>query len=132
MGTVVTPSIAVLPAAVLPGAALVLVGVGLWTLGEYALHRFDMHGLRGRGTTSRAHLEHHAGRVPVPERSTGDWAGAVVLGVAVGWWAHPLVGAGWVAGYGFYDLQHWAIHARPPRGRYGRWLRRNHLHHHFA
>jgi sterol desaturase/sphingolipid hydroxylase (fatty acid hydroxylase superfamily) len=46
------------------------------------------------------------------------------------WGAHPAVGAGWMLGYVVYDLQHWAIHARPARSRYGAWVRRHHFHHH--
>jgi sterol desaturase/sphingolipid hydroxylase (fatty acid hydroxylase superfamily) len=109
-----------------------LAGWVAWTLAEYLLHRFDMHGRRGRGAMSREHLDHHAGRPMVPVRSRHGWAGAVLIAVAVGWWAVPAAGAGWLVGYAFYDRQHWSIHARPPRSRYQRWLRRNHLHHHFA
>ena len=106
-------------------------GWAVWTLAEYLLHRYDMHGRRGRGAMSREHLDHHS-RTIVPDRSPRGWAGAVVLGVALGWWVDPAAGAGWVVGYGFYDLQHWSIHTRPPRSRYQRWMRRHHLHHHFS
>lgn len=107
-------------------------GWAMWTLGEYLLHRWEMHGRRGRGAMSREHLDHHGGRTIVPERSPRGWAGAVLIGLALGWWTDPAVGAGWVVGYGVYDLAHWSIHARPPRTRYQRWLRRHHLHHHFS
>jgi hypothetical protein len=119
-------------AAALTSIGLFLAGWAGWTLGEYLLHRFDMHRARGRGAMAVEHREHHAGRPLVPDRSPRGWTGAGLLALVLGWGAHPAVGAGWMAGYVAYDLQHWAIHARPPRGRYERWMRRHHLHHHFA
>jgi hypothetical protein len=119
-------------AAALSHAGLFLAGWAGWTLGEYLLHRFDMHGLRGRGTTSREHLAHHAGDPLVPRATPVGWTGAALLAAVLGWGAHPAIGAGWLAGYAAYDLHHWAMHARPPRGRYRRWARRHHLHHHFG
>jgi sterol desaturase/sphingolipid hydroxylase (fatty acid hydroxylase superfamily) len=116
----------------LTSIGLFLTGWLGWTLGEYLLHRFDMHGARARGAMHREHLEHHAGRPLVPDRSVRGWTGGALLAVVLAWGAHPAVGVGWMAGYALYDLQHWAIHARPPSGRYQRWLRRHHLHHHFA
>jgi hypothetical protein len=109
---------------------LFLAGWAGWTLAEYLLHRFDMHGARGRGAMAREHRDHHAGRPEVPDRSPTGWVGAGLLAVALAWGAHPAAGAGWMVGYVVYDLQHWAIHARPPRTRYGAWVRRHHLHHH--
>jgi hypothetical protein len=114
----------------LPG--LVLAGWIGWTLAEYLLHRVDMHGLGGRGTTSREHLDHHAGDPLVPRRSPTTWAGAVIVGLLLGWAGDPALSAGWVAGYAAYDLRHWSIHARPPRTRRQRRVWRHHLHHHFA
>ncbi len=39
--------------------------------------------------------------------------------------------AGLVFGYVLYDTVHWYVHARAPRGRVAKWLRREHLVHHF-
>jgi len=39
--------------------------------------------------------------------------------------------AGFVFGYVLYDTIHWYVHAHAPRNRFGRWLRREHLVHHF-
>jgi sterol desaturase/sphingolipid hydroxylase (fatty acid hydroxylase superfamily) len=117
-------------------------GAALWTLAEYLLHRFAMHELRGRGIMSREHLEHHVRATwtfdPVVVLS---WVGVIVVGVVVwaplGWLAvGPAAGAGlgtgWVLGYAFYELQHALSHLRGPSGRYSRWLRRHHFHHHFG
>lgn len=117
-------------------------GFALWTLGEYVLHRFAMHHLHGKGIMSREHLEHHV-------RSSWSfsvthllsWAGMLLVGFGV-WmpltWlvAGPVAGVsvavGWAAGYFFYEYQHAVAHLRAPSGRYGRWLRRHHFHHHFG
>jgi hypothetical protein len=112
--------------------ALGLAGWFAWTLGEYVLHRFGMHALRGRGIASREHLRHHATRDSVLESWPLAWTGVLLTGTALGVALHPAVGAGWVAGYGFYDLQHYRAHRRAPRTRYQRWLRRHHFHHHFG
>jgi len=111
---------------------LLLTGWLAWTLGEYLIHRFAMHALRGRGITSREHLNHHADRDSILEKWFLSWLGVVLVGIALGEASHPAVGFGWVLGYGFYDLHHWHAHRRRPRNRYQRWLRRHHFHHHFG
>lgn len=111
---------------------LLLSGWLAWTLGEYLIHRFAMHALRGRGITSREHLNHHADRDSILEKWFLAWTGVMLVGLALDTALHPAVGAGWVLGYGFYDLHHWQAHKRPPRSRYQRWLRRHHFHHHFG
>ena len=112
-----------------------------WTLGEYLMHRFAMHELKGRGLPSKEHLRHHADRDSILEKWPIAWTGIVVVGfvafvVIGGLVAGRSVGiamfAGWVFGYGFYDLHHWRAHRRPIANRYERWLRRHHFHHHFG
>jgi sterol desaturase/sphingolipid hydroxylase (fatty acid hydroxylase superfamily) len=117
-------------------------GFFLWGLFEYLLHRFAMHHLRGKGIMSREHLEHHV-------KASWRWSPIFLLSwagvVLVGWlaWA-PLgwavvdgafgvgLGLGWTLGYAFYEYQHAIAHLRPPRNRYGTWLRHHHFHHHFG
>ncbi len=115
----------------------VLAGAWGWTLAEYVLHRFDGHGMRGRTRFSREHLAHHAD--PMYFAPTA-YKVAVAVAVAV-----PLALAGWAlfggpgvafaasfaATYAAYEVLHRRIHTHPPRGRYGAWARRHHLHHHF-
>lgn len=103
-----------------------------WTLGEYLLHRFAMHALKGRGITSREHLNHHAQRDSILEKWPLAWLGVILVGTLWGLLIAPAFGVGWVAGYGFYDFHHWHAHRRPPRNRYQTWLRRHHFHHHFG
>jgi sterol desaturase/sphingolipid hydroxylase (fatty acid hydroxylase superfamily) len=112
--------------------AFVLAGWFAWTLGEYVLHRFAMHSLRGKGLPSREHLIHHSEADSVLEKWWMSWTGIVIVGVVLGLAVNPAFGFGWIAGYGFYDLQHYRAHRRAPRTRYQRWLRRHHFHHHFG
>ena len=127
------------PLYVLAGAALVALGMALWTLGEYLMHRFAMHALRGKGMASREHLRHHAERDSVLESWYFAWTGVIAVGIALAINASKLLGpvgvclgAGWVAGYGFYDWIHWRAHRRPIAHPYERWVRRHHFHHHFG
>jgi sterol desaturase/sphingolipid hydroxylase (fatty acid hydroxylase superfamily) len=127
------------PLYLLAGGALVAIGMALWTLGEYLMHRFAMHALRGKGMASREHLRHHAERDSVLESWYFAWTGVIVVGIALAISAAQLLGpvggclgAGWVAGYGFYDWIHWRAHRRPIAHPYERWVRRHHFHHHFG
>jgi sterol desaturase/sphingolipid hydroxylase (fatty acid hydroxylase superfamily) len=127
------------PILVLAGAALVAIGMALWTLGEYVMHRVAMHALRGKGKASREHLRHHAERDSVLESWYFAWTGVIAVGIALAINAARLLGpvgvclgAGWVAGYGFYDWVHWRAHRRPIAHPYERWVRRHHFHHHFG
>jgi sterol desaturase/sphingolipid hydroxylase (fatty acid hydroxylase superfamily) len=121
--------------------ALLPVGAALWTLGEYVLHRFAMHELKGKGILSREHLEHH---VTASWRFDPilllAWTGVVLVSLVwaavgwlvAGWMAGACLAGGWIVGYFYYEYQHAQSHLRGPRGRYTRWLRRNHFHHHFG
>lgn len=117
-------------------------GMVLWTFGEYVLHRFAMHELDGKGIMSREHLEHHVhSSWSFSATHLLSWAGMLLVGfgawMPLGWWLFgPAVGisvaVGWAVGYFAYEYVHAAAHLRGPRGRYSRWLRRHHFHHHFG
>jgi sterol desaturase/sphingolipid hydroxylase (fatty acid hydroxylase superfamily) len=118
-----------------------LAGWFAWTFGEYAMHRFGMHAMRGKGLASREHLRHHADRDSVLEKWPISWAGVTGFGFVVFFLGGDLVlarpvaialAAGWIFGYGFYDLHHYRAHRKPVANRYERRLRRNHFHHHFG
>jgi sterol desaturase/sphingolipid hydroxylase (fatty acid hydroxylase superfamily) len=116
----------------------VLGGALLWTLLEYLLHRFVFHEqVLGRGPASE-HAQHHVrvswfapwsaklrlAALILPVLSAAAWlAGGAAVGV-------PLI-SGTVASWLIYERLHRSIHVRAPRGPYGRWARRHHLHHHF-
>ncbi len=111
-------------------------GVASWTFAEYALHNWVGHLTRGRTEFSREHLAHH--RVEGYFTPTGKKARTALLVLT------PLVaslafvaglpgvafGAGFAAMYVAYEVAHRTIHTHAPRGPYGRWARRHHLHHH--
>jgi sterol desaturase/sphingolipid hydroxylase (fatty acid hydroxylase superfamily) len=116
-------------------------GVVAWSFGEYALHRFAFHVPRGRWKGSHEHLRHHAGIDHQPGTTALSWAGIWTVGATVfgpiGWLVAGIAGGvalglGWVVGFYLYEYLHWSEHRAGPGGRYGRWARRHHLHHHFG
>jgi sterol desaturase/sphingolipid hydroxylase (fatty acid hydroxylase superfamily) len=116
-------------------------GVMLWTLIEYLMHRFVFHLTpRGRLGVFFAYLihgVHHAfpedrRRWLMPPIVTVPVATVLffVLRLLIGASAAPVF-AGAIFGYLAYDLLHYASHAGALRGRVPRYLRQNHLLHHF-
>lgn len=113
-------------------------GVTLWTLLEWLIHGRLGHRRGARNRFAVEHAKHHA----TPQYIAG-WTlkFLIVTPVALVLWAlvTPVLGrpdaAGLVAGltlmYLYYEMVHRLIHRRPPRSRYGRWLRIHHVHHHF-
>jgi hypothetical protein len=124
-----------------------------WSASEYAIHRFVGHGPKrppprtalGRFTLSGLaaefngeHLAHHTDPTYFAPTARKALAAALVMPVMAAALT-PLVGLrraaaftfGFGAAYGAYEVVHRRIHTHPPRGRYGRWLRRNHLLHHY-
>ena len=120
-----------LTAAVLGGAA--------WTFTEYGLHRWAMHVMRGRGLASVEHLKHHADVTyfaPTDKKllsaaSTTAVAFPLASALAGRRWATAFT-SGLIGTYFAYEVAHRRTHTHPPKGRYGRWARRSHLHHHFG
>lgn len=114
-------------------------GVASWSAAEYGLHRFLMHELRGKGLASQEHLKHHADVTYFSPTSKKLLSAAGTTAVAYPVaalatdrrWAGSYV-AGLIAMYFGYEVLHRRAHTHPPRNRYGRWLRRSHLHHHFG
>jgi dihydroceramide fatty acyl 2-hydroxylase len=119
-----------------------LVGYLTWTLFEYWFHRLFFH-LEVRGPRTERiyffiHGVHHdwpwdRTRLVMPPSvslSIGVLAYALHRAVfgAQQMWA-PF--AGFVLGYVIYDSVHWYVHAGKPRSWLGKWLRREHLVHHF-
>jgi dihydroceramide fatty acyl 2-hydroxylase len=118
------------------------VGYLVWTLFEYWFHRLFFH-LEVRGPRSERvyfyiHGVHHdwpwdhSRLVMPPSVSISIGVIAYFLHRAVfgaqAMWA-PF--AGFVLGYVIYDSVHWYTHAGKPRNALGKWLRREHLVHHF-
>lgn len=123
-----------------------------WSASEYAIHRFIGHGPKREpeGSLLRKltpaglaaefnaeHLAHHSD--PSYFAATTRKLRAAAVGVPlVGVVLAPFVGRrraaafslGFGLVYGGYEVLHRHIHTRPPKGRYGRWARRQHLLHH--
>ena len=120
---------------------LTIAGLGIWTLTEYWLHRLFFH-LPVRGPISRTiyffvHGVHHdwpwdRSRLVLPPSVSILLAGAFYF-LFRGLFAptyHALF-AGFVLGYVIYDTVHWYTHAGAPKTRYLRFLRKQHMVHHF-
>ena len=128
------------------GAALILgllvAGYVAWTLMEYWLHRTIFH-LRLPGPLGeRLHFLMHGVHHDYPHDHTRlvmPPAISVTLAVLVFGLLYVVVGlelmlpffAGIVTGYIGYDTLHWYTHAGKPKSRLLRYLRREHLIHHF-
>lgn len=127
-----------------PLRALLLTTAGLafWTLLEYVLHRFVFHHTprspRQMFLGYLFHGIHHAFpedrlRWTLPLITSLPVAAALttvsflLLGAAGG----PFM-AGVLLGYLAYDLLHYAIHRGPMRSRFGNYLRKRHLAHHYG
>jgi sterol desaturase/sphingolipid hydroxylase (fatty acid hydroxylase superfamily) len=119
----------------------VLAGYLLWTVSEYWLHRTLFHlkvvGPKTARVAFLIHGVHHDSpwdetRLVMPAGASVVLCGLtyVLFRVALGrlLWA-PF--GGFVLGYVIYDELHWYLHAGRPRSRFVRWLRRQHLVHHF-
>src|SRR5947209_13778523 len=122
--------------------AWVLGGYVFWTLTEYWLHRIVFHFEPERGIGARLHWMidgvHHdppndAMRLVMPPSLSMPlaalfiWAFSAVLGTP----GFLPFGAGFLAGYLFYDMLHYHVHHHRPKTRLGKLLRELHMRHHF-
>jgi len=125
----------------------VVIGLFLWTMAEYLLHRFFFHYHPSDPAYERIfflfHGVHHAQpqdktRLVMPPPVSIILAGIfyalfyVVIGLLLKapLWVNPVM-AGFVLGYLFYDLTHYATHHFPMRGPIGKYLKRHHMQHHY-
>lgn len=124
-----------------------LIGAFLWTFAEYTLHRFLFH---YQPKTPRAerifflfHGVHHAQpqcktRLVMPPVVSIPMAFMAygLLYLFFGWilglplWVGPVF-SGFIAGYLFYDLTHYATHHFPMRRGIWKYLKRYHMQHHY-
>jgi dihydroceramide fatty acyl 2-hydroxylase len=120
----------------------VLAGYLVWTLTEYWLHRVVFHFEPEKGIGARLHwIMHgvHHDHPNDPMRLVMPPSVSVPLGLLFfgAFWAllgadaAPALGAGFFAGYLFYDMTHYYVHHYRPKGRVGRKLRELHMRHHF-
>lgn len=118
-------------------AAAAVIGVGSWTALEYGIHRVLGHELRGKGIASREHLAHHAdvtyftpNHLKALSAATTTAGAFPVTAALVGRRRAVAFTSGLVSMYFLYEVLHRRTHTHAPRGRYGRWTRKNHLRHH--
>lgn len=121
---------------IIPAALIGAVG---WTATEYGLHRFVMHEKRGPKMAAREHLLHHADVTYFAPTSTKMLTATATTAAALpAAWAVAgrrsgvAFTAGLIGTYFTYEILHRRTHTHPPATRYGRWMRRNHLRHHFG
>ncbi len=117
-------------------------GLFVWTLTEYTLHRFVFHFVHDSRWGRRAHFIFHGvhhdypndtRRLVMPPSVSIPLAAffyvlfRLLLGPSL---VAPFF-AGFLTGYLFYDMTHYAVHHFPIKGRVFSALRRHHLLHHF-
>lgn len=125
----------------------VLLGLFLWTLAEYILHRFLFHFPARTDWQKRLsflfHGIHHeqpkvktrlvmppAVSIPLAAIFYGLFFVVFNLVLNMPNWISPVF-AGFILGYVFYDMTHYATHHTPMRKGYLRMVRQQHMHHHF-
>lgn len=130
-----------------------LAGALTWSATEYTLHRFVGHGPRRTRPKSilaqltpsglaaafnEEHLAHHTDHRYFAPTSQKAVAAVVVTGAAAAVGSlilGPRRGLSFALGLGAtyvgYEVVHRRIHTHAPTGKYGRWMWRHHLYHHF-
>jgi dihydroceramide fatty acyl 2-hydroxylase len=117
-------------------------GYLFWTLTEYWLHRIVFHFEPEKGIGARLHWIIHGVHhdhpndpmrlvmppsVSIPLSALFIWGFYAVLGSP----GFLPFGAGFLAGYLFYDMLHYHVHHHRPKTQLGRRLRELHMRHHF-
>jgi 4-hydroxysphinganine ceramide fatty acyl 2-hydroxylase len=122
---------------------LFVFGIAIWTLTEYILHRFLFHIKPRNDWQQRFYFVIHGVHHDYPNDSRRLVMPPVVsiplsviffglFTLILGSHFVPPFFAGFISGYLVYDSIHYAIHHFRLRGKIGLYLRRRHLHHHFA
>jgi sterol desaturase/sphingolipid hydroxylase (fatty acid hydroxylase superfamily) len=117
-------------------------GYAVWTLTEYWLHRIVFHFEPDHGIGRRVHwIIHgvHHDHPNDPMRLVMPPAASIPLALIFVALFHSLLPAGqawgllagFLGGYLAYDMTHYYVHHRRPRGPIGRKLRELHMRHHF-
>jgi sterol desaturase/sphingolipid hydroxylase (fatty acid hydroxylase superfamily) len=123
-------------------AGWVLVGYLVWTLTEYWLHRIVFHfepdnrlGARLHWMIHGVHHDHPNDplRLVMPPSASIPLGSVFVLAfnLVLPFASACALSAGFFAGYLAYDMIHYAVHHRAPKGPVGRKLRELHMRHHF-
>ncbi len=124
-------------------AGMFLVGMFAWTIAEYFLHKYVFHWTNDTAAGKRIHFLLHGVHHDYPsdkDRLVMPLLTSAPLAVifyslftfAIGRSLGEPFFAGFVVGYLFYDGTHYYVHHFVPTTRWGKFLRRHHLTHHFA
>jgi len=119
-----------------------LFGLVIWTLTEYLLHRFVFHYQPTTDIGKRLHFLMHGVHHDYPNDSMRLVMPPVVsiplallfYGLFLMLLGEVLVTpffAGFIVGYLFYDMLHYATHHAPMKGRMGLLLKHHHMRHHY-
>jgi dihydroceramide fatty acyl 2-hydroxylase len=126
----------------LSSLAFAVGGYLFWTLAEYWIHRVIFHFEPDQGVGARLHWMIHGVHHDHPNdplRLVMPPAASIPLALVfyalfvlvLGGDRAYAFGAGFLAGYLFYDMVHYHLHHHTPRTRMGKWLRELHMRHHF-
>jgi dihydroceramide fatty acyl 2-hydroxylase len=126
----------------LSALAFAVGGYLFWTLAEYWIHRVIFHFEPEQGVGARLHWMIHGVHHDHPNdplRLVMPPAASIPLALVfyalfvlvLGSQRAFAFGAGFLAGYLFYDMIHYHLHHHTPRTRMGKWLRELHMRHHF-
>jgi len=118
-------------------------GMFTWTFAEYVLHRWVFHWVNDTAWGRRVHFLLHGVHhecpndrdrlvMPLPTSVPLALIFYALFYVTVGQALSGPFFAGFVIGYLFYDGTHYFVHHFTPTSRWGKFLRRHHLTHHFA
>jgi sterol desaturase/sphingolipid hydroxylase (fatty acid hydroxylase superfamily) len=127
---------------IFPVAGLFVIGLLIWTLLEYIIHRYVFHYRAPTRWAQRLHFivhgSHHDYPNDVTRTSTPPVISIpiailfyVICALTFGRFAPPVF-AGLGIGYIFYETIHYAAHHFVMKGGMWRWVKQNHLQHHYS
>ena len=121
---------------------LIIVGIAVWTIAEYTLHRFIFHFSAKSEFGKKIHFIFHGVHHDYPsdsKRLVMPPSVSVPLAVLFYFLFKLILGGtlvapffvGFIAGYLFYDMTHYAVHHFNIRNKFWLALKKHHIRHHF-
>ena len=126
----------------IPVLGFIIIGIGVWTWTEYVLHRFLFHWTPPGTFGARLHFIFHGVHHDYPSDSKRLVMVPVVsipLAALFYYLFYFVFGqryvapffVGFIAGYLFYDMTHYAVHHANLKGKFWLELKQHHMLHHF-
>jgi sterol desaturase/sphingolipid hydroxylase (fatty acid hydroxylase superfamily) len=136
-------ALAVFSLGLIPVLGFISVGIGVWTLTEYVLHRFVFHWTPPGTIGARVHFMFHGVHHDYPNDSKRLVMVPVVsipLAALFYFFFYVVFGeryvapffVGFISGYLFYDMTHYAVHHANLKSRFWLELKQHHMLHHFV